>query len=140
MGGGPAAVLVGLFVATGALAVVVSLFFFEWVFDAQWAAFAASSRTGIGSMSFGGLLVFAVLLPVIAEVAKNLFAVLLASRPAFDDMIDGLTFGVAAGAAFAAAETIVVNRGLFSSFGQVDEPNAGFWVCLLYTSPSPRDS
>ena len=34
--------------------------------------------------------------------------------PAFDDMIDGLTFGVAAGAAFAAAETIVVNRGLFS--------------------------
>ena len=35
-------------------------------------------------------------------------------------MIDGLTFGVAAGAAFAAAETIVVNRGLFSSFGQVE--------------------
>src|SRR5690606_16244997 len=51
-----------------------------------------------------------------------------------DDMIDGLTFGVAAGAAFAAAETIVVNRGLFSSFGQVDSPDAGFWVSLILSA------
>ncbi len=29
----PAAVVVGLFIATGALAVLVSLFFFDWVFD-----------------------------------------------------------------------------------------------------------
>jgi hypothetical protein len=49
-------------------------------------------------------------------------------------MIDGLTFGVAAGAAFAAAETIVVNRGLFSSFGQIDSPNAGFWVSLVLSA------
>ena len=49
-------------------------------------------------------------------------------------MIDGLTFGVAAGAAFAAAETIVVNRGLFCSFGQVDSPNAGFWVSLILSA------
>ena len=49
-------------------------------------------------------------------------------------MIDGLTFGVAAGAAFAAAETIVVNRGLFSSFGQIDSPNAGFWVSLILSA------
>jgi hypothetical protein len=54
--------------------------------------------------------------------------------PQFDDMIDGLTFGVAAGAAFAAAETIVVNRGLFSTFGHVDSPNAGFWVSLILSA------
>ena len=59
---------------------------------------------------------------------------MLAGRPQFDDMIDGLTFGVAAGAAFAAAETIVVNRGLFSSFGQVDSPDAGFWVSLILSA------
>jgi len=132
----PAAVVVGLFVATGALSVLVSLFFFDWVFDAQWASFAGGgpARGGIGSMSFPALLIFAVLLPVVAEVAKNLFAVLLAARPQFDDMIDGLTFGVAAGAAFAAAETIVVNRSLFSSFGSIDSPDAGFWVSLILSA------
>ena len=113
----PAAVVVGLFVATGALAVLVSLFFFEWVFDAQWASFAGGGRArgGIGSMSFPALLIFAVLLPVVAEVAKNVFAVLLAARPQFDDMIDGLTFGVAAGTAYAAFETVVVYSSVFTA-------------------------
>ena len=49
-------------------------------------------------------------------------------------MIDGLTFGVAAGASFAAAETIVVNRSLFSSFGSIDTPDAGFWVSLILSA------
>ena len=113
----PAAVVVGLFVATGALAVLVSLFFFDWVFDAQWASFAGGGRArgGIGSMSFPALLIFAVLLPVVAEVAKNVFAVLLAARPQFDDMIDGLTFGVAAGTSYAAFETIVVYSSVFTA-------------------------
>jgi hypothetical protein len=113
----PAAVVVGLFLATGALSVLVSLFFFDWVFDAQWASFAGGGRArgGIGSMSFPALLIFAVLLPVVAEVANNLFAVLLASRPQFDDMIDGLTFGVAAGTAYAAFETVVVYSSVFTA-------------------------
>jgi hypothetical protein len=113
----PTAVVVGLFVATGALAVLVSLFFFEWVFDGQWASFVGGTRArgGISSMSFSALLIFAVLLPVVAEVAKNVFAVLLASRPQFDDMIDGLTFGVAAGTAYAAFETCVVYSSVFTA-------------------------
>ncbi|HET6937425.1 MAG TPA: hypothetical protein VFI19_02420 [Nocardioides sp.] len=113
----PTAVVVGLFVATGALAVLVSMFFFEWVFDAQWASFAGGTRArgGIGSMSLPALLIFAVLLPVVAEVAKNVFAVLLAARPQFDDMIDGLTFGVAAGTSYAAFETCVVYSSVFTA-------------------------
>ena len=113
----PAAVLVGLFLATGALSVLVSLFFFDWVFDAQWTSFAGGgpARGGIGSMSFPALLIFAVLLPLVAEVAKNAFAVLLAARPQFDDMIDGLTFGIAAGTSFAAFETVVVYSSVFTS-------------------------
>ena len=96
---------------------LVSLFFFDWVFDAQWASFAGGGRArgGIGSMSFPALLIFAVLLPVVAEVAKNVFAVLLAARPQFDDMIDGLTFGVAAGTAYAAFETVVVYSSVFTA-------------------------
>jgi hypothetical protein len=113
----PTAVVVGLFIATGALSVLVSMFFFEWVFESQWASFAGGgrSRGGIGSLSFPALLIFAVLLPIVAQVAQNVFAVLLAARPQFDDMIDGLTFGVAAGTSYAAFETIVVYSSVFTA-------------------------
>jgi RsiW-degrading membrane proteinase PrsW (M82 family) len=89
------------------------------------------TQPGIRWTSF---LVLALLVPIVSELLKEVGPILLARRPAFDDMIDGLTFGVAAGAAFAAAETIVVNRGLFSSFGQVDSPDAGFWVSLILSA------
>ncbi len=89
---------------------------------------------GAGGIRWSSLLVLVLLVPVVGEVCKQVGPILLARRPAFDDMIDGLTFGVAAGAAFAAAETIVVNRGLFSTFGQVDSPNAGFWVSLILSA------
>ena len=89
------------------------------------------TESGIRWTSF---LVLVLLVPIVGEVLKQVGPILLARMPAFDDMIDGLTFGVAAGAAFAAAETIVVNRGLFSTFGQVDSPNAGFWVSLILSA------
>ncbi|QIG44567.1 PrsW family intramembrane metalloprotease [Nocardioides anomalus] len=129
----PAAVVVGLFVATGALAVLVSLFFYEWVFDGQWASFSGGgrSRGGIGALSFPALLIFAVLLPVVAEVAKNVFAVLLASRDAFDDMIDGLTFGVAAGTAYAAFETLVVYSSVFTAQEFRTESGIGSWIVVV---------
>ena len=66
---------------------------------------------GGAGIRWTSLLVLVLLVPIVGEVLKQVGPILLASRPAFDDMIDGLTFGVAAGAAFAAAETIVVNRG-----------------------------
>jgi hypothetical protein len=89
------------------------------------------TESGIRWTSF---LVLVLLVPIVGEVLKQVGPILLARRPAFDDMIDGLTFGVAAGAAFAAAETIVVNRGLFSTFGQIDSPDAGFWVSLILSA------
>ena len=89
------------------------------------------TESGIRWTSF---LVLVLLVPIVGEVLKQVGPILLARLPAFDDMIDGLTFGVAAGAAFAAAETIVVNRGLFSTFGQVDSPDAGFWVSLILSA------
>jgi hypothetical protein len=129
----PAAVVVGLFIATGALAVLVSLFFYDWVFDGQWASFSGGGRArgGIGALSFPALLIFAVLLPVVAEVAKNVFAVLLASRDAFDDMIDGLTFGVAAGTAYAAFETLVVYSSVFTAQEFRTESGIGSWIVVV---------
>ncbi len=89
---------------------------------------------GSGGIRWTSFLVLVLLLPIVGEVLKQVGPILLARLPAFDDMIDGLTFGVAAGAAFAAAETIVVNRGLFSTFGQIDSPDAGFWVSLILSA------
>jgi uncharacterized Zn finger protein (UPF0148 family) len=89
---------------------------------------------GSGGVRWTSFFVLVLLVPIVAEVLKQVGPILLARMPQFDDMIDGLTFGVAAGAAYAAAETIVVNRGLFSTFGQVDSPNAGFWVSLILSA------
>jgi hypothetical protein len=111
----PVPVVAALFLGTGALAVLVSLFFFRWVFDEQFNTFAAGSRVGIDALSIPALLIFAVLLPIVAEIAKNIGGVFLASRPQFDDMIDGLTFGIAAGTAYAAFETIVLYSSVFTS-------------------------
>jgi RsiW-degrading membrane proteinase PrsW (M82 family) len=54
----------------------------------------------------GTVLAGTVLLPLIEELLKPLPALLLRSRPRFTETIDGLTFGVAVGLGFAAAETI----------------------------------
>jgi hypothetical protein len=89
---------------------------------------------GTGGVRWSSFVVLVLLVPIVGEVLKQVGPILLARLPKFDDMIDGLTFGVAAGAAFAAAETIVVNRGLFSTFGQVDSPDAGFWVSLILSA------
>ena len=89
---------------------------------------------GTAGIRWTSLLVLVLLVPIVSEALKQVGPLFLATRPRFDDMIDALTFGVAAGAAYAAAETIVVNRELFSSFGHVDNADAGFWVSLILSA------
>ena len=111
----PVLVVAGLFVATGVMAILVSLFFFRWVFEDEFTSFASSSRIGISGLSVPALLIFAVLLPIVSMVVMNLGGIFLASRPQFDDMIDGLTFGIAAGTAYAAFETLVLYSSVFTN-------------------------
>ncbi len=111
----PVLVVAGLFLATGVMAILVSLFFFRWVFEDEFTSFASSSRIGISGMSVPALLIFAVLLPIVSMVVMNLGGIFLASRPQFDDMIDGLTFGIAAGTAYAAFETLVLYSSVFTN-------------------------
>ncbi len=128
----PAPVVIGLFLVTGALSVVVSLVFFDWVFESQYQSFAAGgSRGGIDTLSVPALLLFAVLLPVVAQVVANVPAALLATRPQFDDMIDGLTFGVAAGTAYAAFETIVVFHSVFTTGGLRTTDGLATWFVVI---------
>ena len=128
----PLAVVIGLFVVTGALAAVVSVVFYNWTFTDQWAdVVVASGRGGVGDLPVGSVLLFVVLLPVVAEVVKNAGAVLLARLPQFDDMIDGLTFGVAAGTAYAAIETLVVYNSVFTSGEFRTTQGLGPWIVIV---------
>jgi RsiW-degrading membrane proteinase PrsW (M82 family) len=129
----PLGVVLGAIGAAAALGVGFTFLWHAGLLGSNISAVDFDSH-GAGGVRWSSLLVLVLLVPVVGEVLKQLGPLVLASRPAFDDMIDGLTFGVAAGAAFAAAETIVVNRGLFSSFGRIDSPDAGFWVSLILSA------
>jgi len=72
-----------------------------------------------------------ILLPIVEEVLKPLPVMLLRARPNFNETVDGLVFGIAAGLGFAAAETIynylrVIGDLHFHS-------SAGTWLVPLLT-------
>ena len=129
----PFGVVLGAIGAAAALGVGFTFLWHAGILDSNISSVNFDGN-GAGGVRWTSLLVLVLLVPIVGEALKQLGPLVLAGRPQFDDMIDGLTFGVAAGAAFAAAETIVVNRGLFGSFGQVDSPNAGFWVSLILSA------
>jgi hypothetical protein len=56
--------------------------------------------------------------------------VLLASRPEFDDLMDGLTFGVVSGVSYACFDTIVRHWELVTGGLQGQDP--GLWVSLIF--------
>jgi hypothetical protein len=109
---------------------------FTWLWHSLLDSGAALTGVGAGmdSISWKSLLVLCLLVPVVSEILKQVGPVVLARRPAFDDLIDALTFGIAAGSAYAAAETIVVNRALFGSLGHIDKVDSGFWVSLILSA------
>ncbi len=129
----PLSPVVMMFIVTAVASVVVSLVFFRWVFDDQFARLSAGGgvRGGTSSISVGSFLVFAVVLPIVALIVMNIGPIVLARRPAFDDMIDGLTLGVAAGTAYAMAETIVAFWPAIASGGRVTQGVATWLVVIL---------
>ncbi|HEX5090781.1 MAG TPA: hypothetical protein VFV89_23430 [Nocardioides sp.] len=129
----PIGVVLGAIGAAAALGVGFTFLWHAGILDSNISSLNFDGN-GSGGIRWQSLLVLVLLVPIVSEVLKEVGPLILAGRPQFDDMIDGLTFGVAAGAAYAAAETIVVNRGLFSDFGHVDSPNAGFWVSLILSA------
>lgn len=60
------------------------------------------------AFDFRGFLVAVVLAPIVGEVIRQVGPLVLASRKEFDDLMDGFTFGVIAGVAYASAETLVL--------------------------------
>lgn len=96
--------------------------------------FSAPLRDPNAGVSVGGpnlvaFLLFALLVPVVGEAIRQIGPVLLASRPAFDDLMDGVTFGIASGVAYAALDTIVRHWALIT--GGMVEPAPGTWASLI---------
>jgi hypothetical protein len=66
--------------------------------------------------------------PLVALVLGLAGPLWLASRPRFDDMIDGLTFGAVSGAAYAAGETLIAHHQVFAGGTGGD---AEVWVAII---------
>lgn len=73
-----------------------------------------------------------VVLPVLGGALALVGPLLLLRRPAFNDVLDGVTFGAAAGSAFIGAQTLVSAAGLLSG-GLRPVGAAGPWLVQLLT-------
>ncbi len=107
-------VVTGLaFALTGLLA---ALFTALW---ANWLPLTTNLRGPDGELLAGpqwlAFLIVAILVPVVGEAIRQVGPVLLAGRPAFDDLMDGVTFGVASGVAYACFDTLVRHWDLLTA-------------------------
>ncbi len=120
----PIPVVLGSVLLAAALAVGFTLLWSEVVLDEP-----------IGSRSdawpIDTLLVGCLAVPVVAELLRQVGPVLLSRMPAFDDLIDSVTFGIASGAAWATAETLVLNRAMISGPSSVDGDTTMWWMLLV---------
>jgi len=120
----PVAVTLLAFVVT---AVLAGVFTWLWV---GWLPFspAVPALSGAG-VSLIGAVIVALVVPVVGELLRQIGPALLARRPAFDDLLDGMTFGVASGVAYAALDTVVRQWDLLT--GGMVAPAPGQWVSLI---------
>lgn len=124
----PLAVTGFAFLLTGVLSLVFTLI---------WSGFLPLSTTlrspdgtMIAGPQWGTFLVVAVLVPVVGEAIRQLGPVFLAGRPAFDDLMDGLTFGVVSGVAYASFDTLVRHWPLLT--GGLVSPEPAQFASLVF--------
>jgi hypothetical protein len=78
----------------------------------------------------GTFLLVALVVPIVGEAIRQIGPVLLASRPEFDDLMDGLTFGVISGVSYSCFDTLVRHWDLMTGGLQASDP--GLWVSLIF--------
>lgn len=125
----PLLVTAAAFLLTGALTVVFTIGWQQLRGPlVQPTAFGGGSASG---PQVGTLLLVGVLVPVVAQLIIQIGPVILASRPKFDDLMDGLTFGVISGVAYATFDTLVRHSAaLFGGMGSHQSTAA--WVALIF--------
>lgn len=77
-----------------------------------------------------GFALAAIVVPLVGEVIRQVGPLVLASRPRFDDLMDGLTFGVISGVGYATADTLVKHADLLTS-GFAGVGGWATWTSLL---------
>ena len=75
-------------------------------------------------------LLVAVAVPIVGEVIRQIGPVVLAMRPEFDDLMDGLTLGVISGVSYACFDTLTRHWDLLTGGLQGQDP--GLWVSLIF--------
>ena len=78
----------------------------------------------------GTFLLVALVVPIVGEAIRQIGPVLLASRPEFDDLMDGLSFGVISGVSYSCFDTLVRQWDLLTGGLQGSDP--GLWVSLIF--------
>lgn len=118
---------------TGAAFLLTLVLSIGWTI--AWLAMSGSSVLphlvpGLGGPTVLGFLVAGVLAPVVGEIIRQVGPLFLASRPKFDDLMDGLTFGVISGVAYATGDTLVKHWSLITG-GFSSGNDGGSWLALL---------
>jgi hypothetical protein len=78
----------------------------------------------------GTFLLVALVVPIVGEAIRQIGPVLLVSRPEFDDLMDGLTFGVISGVSYSCFDTLVRHWDLLTGGLQGSDP--GLWMSLIF--------
>ncbi|MGA4669730.1 PrsW family intramembrane metalloprotease [Propionibacteriaceae bacterium Y1923] len=114
------------FLLTGGLAAV-----FTWWWRSLLSPSLGATVDGGSQATVTGILVMVLLVPVVGELIRQIGPVVLASRPQFDDLMDGLTFGIVSGVAYSTADTLVRHWALVE--GGFNSPGDGWstWTTLL---------
>ena len=117
------------FALTGVLALIWTLI---WTALRGTVAFSLPSYGGdaAGGPNVLTFLLVALAVPIVGEAIRQVGPVMLASRPRFDDLMDGLTFGVISGVAYASFDTLVRHWPLLT--GGVQNSDPGLWVSLIF--------
>lgn len=123
----PIPVVGAAFVATGVLAAI-----FSWL----WSDAVGPSLDTFGENSAGpqvrDLLILALLVPVVSELIRQVGPLYLASRPKYDDLMDGLTFGVVAGVGYASFETVVLYWDFIADGFRGPDAGVGTWLSVVF--------
>lgn len=101
----PVPVVLGTVALSALLGVAFTWLWRNWLADQP----GALVETIAGSFNLWAFLIPCVIAPIVGVILMLIGPIVLASRPRFDDLIDGLTFGVVAGVSYAAAETLTIN-------------------------------
>lgn len=116
------------FVLTGALAIGFTLLWTNLRAGNSALRFGVESSSSFNVTDF---LIVCLMVPVIGELLRQIGPLILASRPQFDDLMDGLTFGIISGVAYACFDTIIKHWDLITGGFQGSE-SAATWAALIF--------